>query len=169
MSHNRARRVIGLLSGALAVAGIGWFAGLPAYDRWKGRADLVTSIDSLPECQFKWENVRRLPPVLRPGTMEKEGIWFTPVAYELVYPEGHRDSYLALYDGKSVKLESCADKQNGRYGNAVKVEADFPPVAMVMSGGSFYLETADDTKRGVPLERLPLISGKLPPGVSTQR
>jgi hypothetical protein len=150
------------------------FFGYSAYNdmmnpTWVAFSD--KEAETSPECKYPWQNVRMLPPVLRPGTEPGNSTyqeWYRPVYYELNFDGKVTYRYLALYTVKDPFLTTCKDKRSNTYG-PVELSAEHPPVAMVITSGYFYLETANGPNGGVPLEKLPLVHRKPPPGVSTQR
>jgi hypothetical protein len=154
---------LGLCSIAAVGAMIWLFEGRPAYDRRTAERLWRDTIKSAPECVYRWENVRKLQTVPRPGSQPQEQQWYTSVYYELAYEAGQRERFIALYVGKDPKLETCEEKLSGRYGGAQLIDPQNPPVAMTIYEGDFVLQTTNDLKAAVPLEKLPLLFGPRKP------
>jgi hypothetical protein len=144
------------------VAAVYWeFEGRWRYSSWKGHRNALANMETRAECTSRWENVRRFTPVLRPGyEAHDDDQWYTPIAYDLVSSQGHRDSYFGLFRGKSPKLDTCREKVSA-YPSPVMMEPNLYPVAMWLSDGNFHVQWTDDPNRGVPLERLPFVRGRL--------
>ncbi len=157
MRQRRLFALFALLLVGVAAYAYWYFAGEHKYSSWKGHRDFLASAKSRLECTSQWENIRYFYPVLRPDSTDE---WYTPIAYDLVYREGNRDSYLGLFKGKSPKLDTCLEKVDS-YPSPVKLDPNNPPVAMWLGWGNFHVQTTDDPKGGVPLERLPLARGPL--------
>lgn len=149
-----------VLGGVAAPGALFWlFAGRPAYERQSAEGLWRDTAKSAPECIYRWENVRKLQTVPRPGAQPQQQQWYTPVYYELAYDAGPRERFIALYVGKDPRLETCEQKLSGRYGGAQLIDPHHPPVAMTIYEGDFVLRTTNDPKAAVPLEKLPLLFG----------
>ncbi len=118
------------------------------------------------ECRYPWEKLRILQHVLRPGTTAADQQSYTVIYYEQQYEEGSRDRFIALYRGKKSVFATCANKFDQRYGSPNKLDLRYPPIAMTIFEGDFILQTTDDPKRGVPLDKLPLVFGPKEPIVT---
>lgn len=168
--HSRAIAWWGAVFFAALALGLFWiFEGRYIYGRIDSERTWRESIKRAPECLYRWENMRKLQTLPRPGSDSSANRWHTAVYYELVFdparPE-QRQRFIALYDGKDPKLETCEDKMTGRYGGAEIVDPRYPPVAMTMFEGSFVLQTTDDPMGGVALDKLPLLFGPRAPIVT---
>jgi hypothetical protein len=148
-------------------AGLFWvFYGWKIYADWGNSEGLENYYKTAAECLYKWENVRRLQTVRRPGSRIEDKQLYTAIYYEQVYDAKNREYFIALYDGSNPKLDTCQEKLDHRYGSPNKLEAKYPPIAMTIYEGDFVLQTTDDPKGGVPLEKLPLLFGPLDPIVT---
>jgi hypothetical protein len=140
--------------------------GYPLYEDLMQGPRLRESYRNAEECLYPWQNMRILQRVLRPGTKPEDGKWYTAVYYEQILPENQLYRKIALYDGRNPKLGTCMEKVDGKYGGTNNYDPQFPPVAMTIFEGDFVLQTTDDPKGGVPLEKLPLLFGPLDPIVT---
>lgn len=118
------------------------------------------------ECLYPWRKLRILQHVLRPGTQPEDGQIYTAIYYEQDIPGGEYSKYIALYHTKAPRFETCTEKFASRYGSPNRLDPNNPPIAMTIYEGDFVLQTTDDPKGGVALEKLPLLFGPLEPKVT---
>ncbi len=152
---------------ALVLAWPLWiFVAEPAYENMMQGPRLRAHYAQAEECLYPWKNVKILQQVARPGTTAKDNHWYTAIYYEQILPENQLYRKIALYEGKSPNLETCEAKVDFKYGVANNYDPQNPPVAMTIYEGDFVLQTTDDPKGGVPLDKLPLVFGPRAPLVS---